>query len=184
MRCFIGIKIPQEVRQKIEGIQEYFSGTKSKIKWVELENFHITLRFIGQVSEENICNVKKAVQRSSNFFSPFQTNLTEVGCFPNIRRPRVLWVGIGNFDYLSEMAISLNEELHREGFPKDKRKPHPHITIGRVKKLKKAGFFKERMQKADIPNLFWRVEQLEVFKSILTEKGPIYESIDSISLNS
>src|SRR5439155_9603340 len=105
------------------------------VKWVEPENLHVTLLFLGEVDAREVLEVCKTVQRTAAVIAPFAIDVRGVGCFPNLRRPRTLWVGVGDG---SAKMVGLHDAL--EGpllqlgcYRREDRGFTPHVTLGRTK---------------------------------------------------
>jgi 2'-5' RNA ligase len=163
MRLFFGIEIPEKEREKIENLKKKINFT-GKIKWVEKENLHITLIFLG---EKNLEDVLKCVDRIS--VEPFEISLKGFGVFPDMRRPRVLWIGVDKgkekiveiYEILSKKLKSLNIE--------EEKSFTPHLTIGRIK------FGKVSLNGLNYESEIFNVKEVVLFSSILRDEGPLYE---------
>ncbi|MEA2012715.1 MAG: RNA 2',3'-cyclic phosphodiesterase [Verrucomicrobiota bacterium] len=127
MRIFTAIPIPAKLRQFIIEKNVPISGTK----WIVTENLHITLRFIGKVSEEDFLKIKEAFHKIP--FSPFSVKISDIGIFGSKKSPRIIWRGIKPEEKIIEMKKSIDEILYSLRIEKEKRSYRPHITIGRIK---------------------------------------------------
>ncbi len=170
------------IRSKIIDIQREISSSSAKIKLVEPENLHITLKFLGEVEEARIPVIVKALEGALKGVSKFRVKLEGVGAFPRVSRPNVIWVGVSEGrDPLIRLANLVEDALKKVGFPKEKRPFEPHLTIARVK-----------YRSSDLPGLITKVKGVEIGeievrevklkKSTLTSKGPIYETLHSFPL--
>ncbi len=183
LRTFVAVDLEDElVRGKIVDIQREISSSSARIKLVEPENLHITLKFLGEVEETRIPVIVKALEGALKGVDPFRIRLERVGAFPRVSRPNVIWVGVSDGrDSLIRLANLVEDALRKVGFPKEKRSFEPHLTIARVK-----------YRSSDLPSLITRVENVEIGeievrevrlkKSTLTPKGPIYETLHSFPL--
>ena len=135
VRSFIAIELPEEVKKGLQRVQsELALGRYPFIKCVGLEGIHLTLKFLGNVPEPKLAAIVKVMEQSSQGVAPFQVEITEVGAFPNMRRPRVIWVGIkGDIDKLIDWQQQLDKGLVPLGFPKEERPFKPHLTLARVR---------------------------------------------------
>src|SRR5260370_41886653 len=95
LRTFIGVGLENSLRDRAVALQEKLAATGAQVKWVEPDNLHVTLLFLGEVGERDLVGVCRAVTQTCSRQSPFSLSLEGVGCFPNTRRPRVVWAGIG-----------------------------------------------------------------------------------------
>src|SRR5437867_12947274 len=95
LRTFIGIDLGKTVRDKAVALQESLARAGTEVKWVEPENLHVTLLFLGEVEDREMARVCKIVEEATRQQPVFSMTVETVGCFPNPRRPRVVWVGVG-----------------------------------------------------------------------------------------
>lgn len=174
MRLFIAIDLPFEVKKKIVGVRELVKN--SGIKWVEIENLHLTLKFLGEVEEDKVSGIEKSLRKIAKDFEPFIISLRDVGGFPNERESRVIWIGIQQG---KERVYELNKEIEKAmeklGFKRDNRF-HPHITIGRVKR----GRVNVYGLKFHHPSIF--IKSFYLISSKLTPSGPIYTPLHEFRL--
>ena len=181
MRVFLAVDIPEEIKAKIRDIQKNFEKERFDIKFVEPENLHITLKFLGEVSEEEIEKVKRQVSSVVKDFSVFKIEMKEFGYFGNEKYIRTLWIGIGNKERLIELINKLNKKL--DYIRKDKHKPSPHLTIGRLKSGKNREYLLkiiEELKYVKIGEVY--VKEIKLKQSILTPQGPVYRDIETFSL--
>ncbi|MBW9223184.1 RNA 2',3'-cyclic phosphodiesterase [Methanothermococcus sp. SCGC AD-155-E23] len=166
MRCFLAIELSEEIVEGLEDLKRNFRI--EGIKLVERENLHITVKFLGEIGEETVEDIK-GMDLS---LEPVESRIGGLGTFPNENYIRVIWVGASNLEPLFEEVDRRLEDLNF----KREREYIPHITIGRVKFLKNKRLLKERIRKyrdVDIGTLY--VESIVLMKSTLTRSGPIYE---------
>jgi len=134
IRTFVCIQIPQSIKNRIGELQDELRKTGGSVSWTRPSNIHLTLKFLGGVPASRIERVSKAVEHAAIAISPFEIEVAGAGCFPSVRNPRVLWIGLTNVpDIMNELYSSIESELAREGFEREKRKFSPHLTIGRIR---------------------------------------------------
>jgi 2'-5' RNA ligase len=184
MRAFIAIDLENDIKEKIYSfIQEMDSGEKG-IRWVKKQGMHLTLKFLGDVSEEKIAKVKSRGEIIAGEYPSFRLNFKGTGSFPpGSRFPRVLWIGIEMCDILKNIQTRLENELQKLGFPKENRKFHPHLTLGRVKgkpDLEKILGGLERHHETDFGRM--HVDRLILFKSTLLPAGAEYTILSEFYL--
>ena len=184
VRTFIAIKLTPEIISNISRVQEELKRTSAQVKWVKPENIHLTLKFLGHVTPEELEKVKITTKETLGPFAPFEMGVASLGAFPKIKYPRVIWVGIdGGREELKRIAFSIEENLSKIGFAKEKRPFSPHLTLGRVKSSKGRERLIEAFTKLKASNLGnMRVTQISVMKSELKPQGPIYTSLEEIVL--
>ncbi len=186
IRTFIAIDLPDDIRQQLHDLQTDLrqSVTKTdRIRWVEPKSTHLTLKFLGEISPSQVDDVIIATKQACESVTPFQLSLQDLGGFPNLDRPRVLWVGIsGDVEQIRSLAKSIEIEMRNVGFPKEKRPFRPHLTISRIKSLKGI----QPLILAVKNKLFscepFEVREIFVMKSQLHPQGAIYTPLDRISL--
>ena len=182
MRAFIAIDLNDEVREGLVRAQERIGNKAAKIKFVEPENLHVTLKFLGEIDETTAEEVKKALAGIAKKHRKHRVRVKGIGTFPNPNYVRVIWAGIENDGGIKAIAADVEREMRRLGFKKDKDFV-AHITIGRVK------FVRDKLELAmalkDLANEDFGefdVEAIELKKSTLTPKGPIYETVAKFEL--
>ena len=182
MRLFVALDIPEELKHKVLEIQKRFDSEKLDIKFVEPENLHITLKFLGEVHQKEIMNIEERIFKIVKEFSPFSINLHGVDYFGNKNYIRVLWINVKKGkEKLIEIINNLNQQLNY--IRKDEHRPNPHLTIGRVR----SGKNRERLLRIlesvkDMKIGEIIVNEIKLKQSILTPKGPIYKDIKTFSL--
>ena len=93
IRTFIAVELPQDIKMKLDGLIASFRADSGGIRWVRAENLHITLRFLGDIDEAAVPGLAENIRSTTGGFGKFRLSLSGIGGFPNLRRPRVIWVG-------------------------------------------------------------------------------------------
>jgi len=174
IRSFISIDVEEgDVLDKIVRIQEDLKSTGAIFKPVERENIHLTIRFLGEIPLRTVELVKEIMSKVE--FPKFKLELKGIGAFPSSSRPRVIWIGVGNGgEDVIRIYEQIEGELRRIGFPKEREKFIPHVTIARVKRYTPA-LIKYLRDHRDIEIGSIDVSSIRLKKSTLTSRGPIYE---------
>ena len=134
LRCFIAVEIPEPVKRSLGDMIENLKKSGSDVKWLPPENIHITLKFLGSTDESLLEAVKGSLSKKLSPYSPFYITISGVGCFPDERRPRVIWVGTHESSgHVRDVHSAIDAEMAKFGFPSEEREFSPHLTIGRVK---------------------------------------------------
>lgn len=157
--------------------------SRAKLKVVEPHKLHVTLKFLGNVDEEMVPSIADVMRRASEGIESFTVTLRGSGAFPSLRAPRVLWVGVEDDEHLITLARRLEEGLANLGFPREKRRFSPHITVARVKGP--AGREElARLMEAHREEVFGkqRVEDIRLKRSQLSPEGAVYTELASVSL--
>jgi 2'-5' RNA ligase len=134
MRIFVAVDLNKLVKQRLQELIISLRKQGGNIRWVNPDNLHLTLKFLGETSEIQIPRIIDALERTASQQSPFSFLIQGTGAYPGGNRPpRVLWAGIESQPALMSLQRELEMELHKLGFPPEKRPFSPHLTIGRVK---------------------------------------------------
>lgn len=139
IRAFLAINLPVRLVEKIRRLQRDLRGAardaNMKVAWVPAPNMHMTLKFLGNIDEENAEAVRDALAPALEPEPPLELEIRGVGAFPTAHKPRVLWVGVHCAgDRLQRLAQRVDERLAEIGFAREQRPLHPHVTLGRVKR--------------------------------------------------
>ena len=184
IRAFIALDLSPASRHAIgKAIRRLEPGCPG-VKWVNAEQLHLTMHFLGDVLYSDINRVCAAAQEAVGQLEPFSIHLHGLGAFPDLHRPRVIWVGVSEgHAELVELQKSLKGPLGQLGYPSDKSVFRPHITIGRVKRFGQLDGFAEAaegLQDADFGAC--AVDELVVYQSDLQRGGPQYTPISELEL--
>jgi 2'-5' RNA ligase len=135
IRSFVAIELSDQLRAKLSSIQELLKdmGAADRVRWVKPDGIHLTLQFLGDVPVEGVKDISLAITDGSRDVAPFDLGFAGLGCFPSASRPSVLWVGVeGDTKTLAELQAGIQARLAHLGYPPEKRKYTPHLTLGRV----------------------------------------------------
>ena len=172
MRCFISINIPKEVAQDIRKVQEglpEFYGKKT-----EPENLHLTLKFLGEISEEKVEEVKKKLKEIK--FENFEGEIKYSGFFDN-QKYGVIWLNLSNCNEIQKIVDDKLKDLFEP-----ERRFMSHLTIARVKNIKDKKKFSDDLKKIKMPETKFNVDKFYLMKSELTNDGPRYDVIEEYQL--
>lgn len=155
------------------------------VTWVQPARIHLTIKYLGETSPEKIPEIKRRVQAAALLSDAFSLSLGKVGAFPNLTRPRVLWLDLEDSSgQLEPLWRRIDAEMTPLGYPSETRKFSPHLTLGRIKspkgakKLKNAILETPRLEADPI-----EVSAVSLYESQLTPKGPIYTELGAFELN-
>jgi 2'-5' RNA ligase len=177
IRLFLAFELPPTIREQIGTVSRELKKSTLPVRWVKVENIHLTIVFIGSVNEDTIDDIKEKVHGVVKSSFVFKTRLNGVGVFPNLRRPRVIWVGLnGETERLSRFRDELQAELKVLGIREERRPFRPHLTIGRFKGIvdrdEELKWILDKYH--DIRTDLHYLNELILFKSDLKPDGPIY----------
>jgi RNA 2',3'-cyclic 3'-phosphodiesterase len=180
IRTFIGIDVGEEIRERLVSLQQNLTLIEPDVKWVEPENLHLTLLFLGEVDQRETIDICRAAQKAIQAMPVFVMSVEAAGCFPNIRRPRTLWVGVGKG---SPEVCAVHDAIEKPlldmgNYRRETRGYTPHITLGRVKSDRPSDALAKELQKRQT----WSagevtVEEVCVMSSVLGTNGPTYTVI-------
>ncbi len=174
MRLFIALKTDLN-KKFVFSVKKPLMRRFSGVKWVETENIHLTLKFLGEVKQENIKQISDVLLEVSCSFAPFSFSYEGINGFPSKKNARVIFISVVNAENIVNLMIRLDDRLKGLGFNKEKTYI-PHLTLGRVRgrgvnleTIKDLGFDKINVSAIGI----------SLIKSTLTPQGPIYDKISS-----
>ena len=182
-RLFIGVKINIEpaLEKYMSSLKELF--IRSKIKWVKFDNFHLTLKFLGKTHIDKIEKIKIELSEIAKNNEPFDMKIQGSGVFKDFFRPTILWVGVRNHDVFDELKNDIENIMAGLDFQIDHRRFKPHLTIGRIKDIKKRDEF-EKFVRGYEHMLFQmiKVEEIILYESILKPEGPTYVELEKFKI--
>ena len=184
MRTFLAIEIEPYIKNKIEESQEIISDSESSnIKFVEVENIHLTLKFFGEIDEDKLEQITDIINQSIKNKEAYTLKVVNIGAFTNIYNPRVIWTGIKDKNNTTVKLIEeLDKKFNKIGFKKEKNYV-PHITIGRVKNISDKEKLSQTLKKLSKKyHGKMEVKKICLKSSTLTPSGPIYENIKEFDL--
>jgi len=177
MRAFIAIEIPEEVKKVLIEAQAQLDKDKAKLNLTK--DFHLTLKFLGEIDENKVEEIKKRLSEIK--FGCFETSLTDIGVFPSEDYIRVAWVGLEDSKgKIKKLQQEVDSKLETLGFKKDERF-HPHVTLARVKFTKDKEGLLKNLKKIEFKKESFKVNEFKLKKSTLTPKGSVYEDFASFS---
>lgn len=187
IRSFISVPITPAISSVAKKIIKNLKPYDDGIKWVPLDNLHLTLKFLGEVDNVEIPDVCKAIRKVTDTIEPFELRFAGTGGFPNAEKPRIVYAGIddpsGN---LVAMVAGLETELAKLGFKPEPRDYTPHLTLGRTRSnSRRAGeaLVAEMQRMGDIELGEMVVDEVHLMASFLDKAGPTYQVMDTIELD-
>ena len=189
IRTFIAIELDESIKDELTSLQERLraEAPRGSVRWVRSGGIHLTLKFLGDVPADQIGEITRALQKSCQGFAPFSLSCGELGCFPNLKRPRVVWVGIQEeTGTLAQLQKAIEENVGPLGYPPEKRKFSPHLTIGRVQKRVGSGDLRrlgEVVGASEIGTLGqMEVRSVNLMRSDLRPSGAVYTRLAEAEL--
>lgn len=188
IRSFIAIELPGTVRSGLSRLQgELKTGGHSPVKWVNPENIHLTLKFLGSLPVDKIEAIAGAMDDAARGIPPFRLEVRGLGVFPDLRRVRVVWVGVsGELAKLGQLQKRIDSHLTPFGFATESRPFTPHLTLARVREQASPDellSFGRLIAGTDFTAAYaFNVDAINLMKSQLTRTGAIYSRINSVRL--
>ena len=191
MRTFIAVNIPVDIKQnlqeEIDRLRALIRG--ENVRWVRPEGIHLTLKFLGEISNSSLGEIHQTLEREIEKHPTCTLRVGGFGCFPNHRRPRVLWIGITeDKGTLAQVQSSIHEKLVPLGFEKEEKPFHPHLTLGRVRRNVSMS---DLTQLQEAVNEFvvgqigkFEVREIHLIESILKPSGAEYFPLGEYTLGS
>lgn len=183
MRAFIAIETSEEIKDALARVEAHLKYSGADVKWVKPEMIHLTLKFLGEITDEKCGEVKLALDTVAGATKPFDIALKDVGAFPKLEHPRVLWVGLDKgAPETIRIANHIEDALSNAGFTKEDRPFSPHLTIGRVRSSLNYEKLKEKISSASTQIRLsgispHSVTSIILFQSTLTPQGPVYTKL-------
>ena len=185
IRAFIAIELPDSIKSSLSLLQDDLRrDTPAPVKWVAPNSIHLTLKFLGNITQENIPEISEAIDRTTRKTAPFSLELSQLGAFPNTHSPRVVWIGLkGDIDILSILQKNIESSLIPYGFPPEGKGFSPHLTLGRDRQKLLPEYRRhlgELIASTEISSTTtFRVDSVNLMRSTLTPSGAIYRRLYS-----
>jgi len=173
IRVFIGLDLPEDIKRSLGLLKSPVRGAK----WVPLENLHITVRFIGEVSENTLQIIKEELREIS--FYNFKVKLKDIGHFSAKSSPKIIWAGVEPIEEIMELRERIDEALSRVNIPLEKKKYIPHLTLARLKGSQFPDVAEYLQQGMGFFTREFEVGEMILFSSKQKEEGSVY-SVEEI----
>ena len=185
LRTFIAIPVPTRVRDYL--IDQMGSlkrqAVRDRIRWVGPEGLHLTLLFLGDTSPEHPEQYRSELSNRLEALTPFDLELGDTGTFPHANRPRVFWIGLeSSSTTLVQLKQSLDTFFGERDYAIEKRRFHPHITLGRVKYISPQSNLVHTLLALDTKRLRFAVQEVVWYQSILHRSGAEYRELQKFTL--
>jgi len=185
IRAFIAVPAPDEVKRLIDRIENELRSAGADVKWVEPDNVHVTLKFLGNITPDRVEIVGEEITQALTGVRRFEVEVSGMGTFPKHgRSPRVIWLGLGQgSDMLCEVARRVEDVCANLGFEKEERPFQPHLTIGRVRRgSPNLGKLRDEIDRIEYNPLKLLVDRVNLMRSELSPRGPTYTVLVSMAL--
>lgn len=189
MRTFIAADFPPEIITKIEKITAYLKQQLPgrALKWVATDKMHLTIKFIGEIQNNKIAQVNEIMTHTLKSQPSFEIGIQNLGTYPHIHNPRVIWLGITQGAPLVTIHNRLDRALEELKIKSDRREYSPHLTLARVRRDTDRNFIKEisdTLSQFKVDSLGTiTISKITLYKSKLTSEGPEYTPLHVVPLN-
>ncbi len=189
VRAFIAIDLPNDVLENIENVSRRLQTQLRHypIKWVPTENIHLTLKFLGDVSESNLPLIEDMLAGEVSDHKPFEFGVGRLGAFPDMKRPRVIWVGVEAPEELLALQRGVESVMQRLGYPREQRPFQPHLTLARIARratTNEVYAIGRTLREISVSFLgSARVTEVHLYKSDLHPTGAVYTRLFTTTLN-
>ena len=184
LRTFIAIELDKAMREALAAVQDELRKAvpPGSVRWVRPEGIHLTLKFLGDTPVARLEEIKRALAAAAAEVAPFSFTVEGLGCFPNPRRPRVIWVGVEEpTGALEALWRAVEAHVAPLGWPTEERGFHPHLTLGRVQRRvtsadrRAIGELVERSDVGRLGNI--AVSAVSFIRSELKPTGAVYTTL-------
>jgi 2'-5' RNA ligase len=183
MRTFIAIDLDPELKRTLQDLILKLKRTEADVRWVNSQGMHLTLKFLGEIGEDRVPAVVSVLRGAAAGSTILPLLLQGTGTFPGGKSPRVIWAGFKEEPGLLALQRSVEDGLELEGFPREEREFHPHLTIGRVKsphRIREALLELEKYREARFGEMTAR--KLTLLESVLKPQGAEYRAVSEFEL--
>ena len=184
MRTFIAIELPDDLKQAIARVQEPLRGAGASANWTRPEGIHLTLKFLGEVPDAKAQEILQALEGAARGTGRLALAVEGAGAFPNVKNPRVLWIGItGDIVKLATLQAAVEDAMVRLGFEREDRKFSPHLTLARIKFPKPRDNWPGIIEGIrDVKLGGFEAGHLSLMKSELRREGAVYTEVGRVEL--
>ena len=176
MRIFLAIDLPKEIKDYLFDIEKKVK--EAKVTWVSKKNLHLTLKFLGEVNENDLHKIKEQIKVQH---PKLKLKLGKIGFFPSPQDPRVIWISVEPEEEVISLQQKIDEQLLLQ-FPSE-QKFQAHLTLGRIKSIRRKADFNSSIKSIVIESKPFEILAFQLMKSELTKLGPKYETIETITLS-
>jgi 2'-5' RNA ligase len=178
IRTFIAVNIAPSVATKVAQLVAELQSGPASVKWVKEGSLHVTLQFLGDVDMARIPEIAQAVKQAAAEVDPFEMICRGIGAFPNLERPRTLWIGVERgAEELCDVQRRIEARLSELGFRPEARKFHPHLTLGRVKHSRPRELAQMLEGRENFQAGATLVSEVVVYSSQLEREGPLHTAL-------
>lgn len=179
LRCFLAVFLDANVRRRLDQQVRQLRELTDEVRWVATDDLHVTLKFLGQITEDDVVQLSRRMSDWSARVPTHQLDVRGLGAFPTATSPRTIWAGTGDGqDHLRLLADAIEDGCARMGFRRESRRFHPHVTLGRRKGNSNAKALADAIRAGvELDFGATSVSDLQLVSSNLRRAGPEYVSL-------
>ncbi len=184
VRSFIALNLPEDLKNSLQNLQDELRNQTDCVRWVKPNTIHLTLKFLGAIAESQVALIAGIFADIATGVKPFTLDVAGVGAFPNPRNAKVIWIGLNDpAQTLVLFQKRLEDALAAIGFPPEKRRYEPHLTLGRVKERRGIRDIERLIERYNNHHLgCFTADTLVLYQSDLFPDGPVYSALKTIHL--
>ena len=183
MRAFIAIPIPESSRQVLAQMQKQLKAAGAEVRWTAISSIHLTLKFLGETDTETVSELARALRATAHLSPLLNLQLSGLGCFPNQKKPRIVWCGIrGDIGRLEILQDTVERTCMGFGFEPEIRPFRPHLTLGRVRGKRNLQMLVDNIMKGSDLESGFQADHINIYKSVLKPEGAVYTVLETIEL--
>ena len=188
-RLFVAVSLPDEVKNEIENAQKEMRGALpgNVVRWTRREQFHLTLKFLGNVAASRVAELTEVLREACRPFNALRLRAERIGFFPDLRFPRVAWVGVNDDkNHLPELQAAIETSVRQFTDERAEKNFTGHITLGRIQSIKRPQaeiLSKLALGKAERFFGGWMADKVELIRSELSSSGSRYTTVATIPLS-
>ena len=182
MRVFLSIPIPNVVKNIKQMLTSTCENERVEIRWVKHNNLHLTVQFLGSVSDEKVTKIREEVENVVSSINPFVITVSETGCFPNTSKPSVLYLGVGgNIEALKTLVVKINDKMSQIGFKKKSESFIPHITVAKINYPQKFNPDLSIFLNSTYDEVEFFVDKIQLLETKTLTEGVVYETLNTFT---
>jgi 2'-5' RNA ligase len=183
MRTFIAFPIPEPGLEILAQMQQHLKRSDAEVRWTAIPSIHLTLKFLGETDPETVSELARALRDAAHPAQALNLQLSGLGCFPNQKKPRIVWCGIrGDIEQLEILQETVEKTCMDFGFEPEIRPFRPHLTLGRVRGKKNLQMLVDNIMKGSEQECGFSADHFNIYKSVLKPQGAVYTILETIEL--
>ena len=182
MRIFLSIPVPSLIKNIKQMLTSTCENERVEIRWVKHNNLHLTVQFLGSVSDYIATQIGEELENVVSSIKPFSLTVSETGCFLNTSKPSVLYLGVGgNIKALKALVVKINNKMSKIGFKKDSERFIPHITVAKINYPQKFNPDLSIFLNSTYDEVEFSVDKIQLLESKTLTEGVVYETLNTFS---